>query len=372
MSGIMFGAMLNGLGQGAESIGKSMDSERLERERLAERRALQEDRQLQQRELLAARQGSSGGGGGGGGSLGDIAPGSDVEAARAGRMGMDVPAASNLLAAQKSGDWSRYETPMEPAGPHGMGPQEATAKGLSAATKDWIKEKRAVLAEITDERTFNANYDDVVKGRQSERDNKVRGGIMGGNPDAATVARAYAATKGEAMVDNLGDKGTFDKFGKGQTLNDIGKSAAEENRAQAKGVGEKQRDDTRQAISAAGVGIRAAAKTAALDLKTFDEQNGSVHKWSKDDAKTEKQKNLFEQRARLVDLRSTASESEKQNNQMMADYISKKSDQPTPDATKPAAKQNPESPKRAPPDGTSLWKGGVEYVVKNGLPVRKN
>lgn len=57
---------------------------------------------------------------------------------------------------------------------------------------------------------------------------------------AAAVGKAYAATEGKPLINNLGNAGVFDQFSGGQTLNGIGtatidreKAAAIENRAQA-------------------------------------------------------------------------------------------------------------------------------------------
>lgn len=382
MSGIIFGAMLDGLGKGASSIGSSAmaygkkDEDERYKERMQQERLDNVNRNADAR--IAMMQ-AGGGGRGSSSSLGDIVPGSDAEMGRAAAMGMDVPAANQFMKSTKSGDWSAYDQEQTIRSDDDPENSDAVSRMGTETRKSappWLeafkKEKRAVLAALTDERTHNGQYADTVKGREGMQEIGARAGIMAGKDPTAT-SRAYLAVGGKGLFDG-GANGSTDKSTGVQKLNDVGVSQAQENRATAGAAGTKSRDDTRQALVAAGTAIRADAKAATTELDKFDEANSRVRKWSEADAKTDSQKDLLSQRARLVEQKEAAQANSRQNIKMLDEYVSKRAEQPTPTPAKAGSKDNPAGNKSPFADGERVRNknNGKWYVIRGGVPVLEN
>lgn len=57
------------------------------------------------------------------------------------------------------------------------------------------------------------------------------GDVIADPSKASAFDRAMAASEGKALINNLGNAGVFNQFTGSQELNDVGKSAAMENRA---------------------------------------------------------------------------------------------------------------------------------------------
>lgn len=246
MSGLIFGAALKGLGDAGVSLGGAamnhVAREEDARGRAALQRELLADKLEAQREIAAMRAGASGSGGSKDGPfIDDVQPGSLAEETMANRMGMSVPELRALRAANASGDASGLGTEVSLPGPTEDG---APLRGRQGVSQDWLKAKRAALADIQSEFLHGKNYDDVAKGRRTEMGNKVGAGIIAGEIGEDEGAKAIASVEGKSSKKESGGT-VYDEFsGKGETTA-VGKSTIAENNAKASDAASKakQRDN---------------------------------------------------------------------------------------------------------------------------------
>jgi hypothetical protein len=232
MSGLIFGSMLQGLGAAGSTIAGHMvnqvSQDERQRERLEAQRELQADRSATQLAIAGMRNDAKGGGSGG---MTDIKEGGLAEETMANRMGMSVPELRALRKANKTGDTSAYESEVELAGPTEDG-GALKGKVKPQGLDQYIKAKRAVLADIQSEFMHGKDYDDVAKGRRTEHGNKIAGGIVNGTISAEQGGKDIAAIEGKDLYD--GDSNvTRGKFDGKTTTTAVGESQIKENNAQA-------------------------------------------------------------------------------------------------------------------------------------------
>jgi hypothetical protein len=307
--GIMAGAIFDGIGRAAAAYGSAQmaSQQGAERERLAEERMrsnemmnrerLENQRALNEARLAAAQAGGSGGGKGGNAPL-ELVPGGIVKLGAAARMDMSEPAFDAFLKAEQTGDWSAYErdTMVEGERPQGHGPGVPTMQRVLPNGFDgWRAAKRKVMAEIAAELTHRGDYKAVADGRETVRDMDVRTGIMTGNVKPEDASRAYLATGGKGLYDNMGEAGAIDKSTGKQTLNDLGKAKAADERASAgKHAADAGRaaagakDDSLNTIQQLRKSGEETLKDARKALTEFDKVNTNVDRPGREKLKAQR------------------------------------------------------------------------------------
>lgn len=232
MSGLIFGAAMKGVGDGVSSLGSSalqiQSASEAAEAKLAGQREMQRERLDNQRAIAEMRSGGSGGGKDGP-LMERVEPGSMAEEMMANRMGMSVPELRKLLEANRSGDTSGLGGTVELPGPTEDG---NALTGKSGVSGDWLKAKRAALADIQSEFLYGGKYDDVAKGRRTEAGNKVAGGIIAGAIEPGAGAKAIAATEGKGAYKEGGGV-VYDEFEGGSKATSVGESTIRKNDAGA-------------------------------------------------------------------------------------------------------------------------------------------
>lgn len=220
--GLIFGSMMNGLGQGAASIGQSLGrADEREQDRLLKERMLQE--QLDSRRELAALRQPAGGGAN--------APFDPKKAEEQYRFLANMSAEDEA----KLRDGSRYDTEVDFGA-------EAGEMGLNSVGKvkvrrpGWEEDQRIktrVLDEIRRGVGFGKNYKEFTEGQANEQKRGDIQAIESGRLDAGIAGKAYAATEGKPLKNNMGEAGVFDQFDGKQELNELGKAKAADESASA-------------------------------------------------------------------------------------------------------------------------------------------
>lgn len=232
MAGLIFGAALKGVGDGATSLGGSMANIAAAEARAGAdaqlKRELQDDRLAAQREIAAMRASSSGGSKDGP-FIENVEPGSMAEEMMANRMGMSVPELRALLQANRTGDSSGLGESVQLPGPTEDGGALTGRRGLS---QDTLAAKRQALADIQAEFLYGDKYDDVAKGRRTEQGNKVGKGIIEGAITPEAGSKTIAATEGKGLKKESGGT-VYDEFTGDAKTTDVGKSTIRKNEADA-------------------------------------------------------------------------------------------------------------------------------------------
>lgn len=194
MSGLIFGGMMKGLGEGVSGVGRMMADQGGRDEII---RARQEERRADLSERRAPA----------GPFQAGISEGSMTEEMAAARMNMSVPEFRKFREAQRSGDTSGYEQEVEsrvaPQGPDTSDPSwnEATEKSKQkpAGFDAWQKDKRKALADIAAELTFGDKYDEVVKGRRGQQEIDASEKAMAEPGKAGIIGQGMAAGEGKPL-----------------------------------------------------------------------------------------------------------------------------------------------------------------------------
>lgn len=247
MSGIIFGNMMSGLGQGVANYGSMMERERAMEEERAMRLALQRERDQAQEERLRLTQAARAPAGR---ERLTLEPGSDQETMIAARMGKSVPELRQLLQATKTGDFSAYGNKVDVMERQGVDEldvsgdtSDAVSRGTAKLVKTertefspkWESEKREMLEKLGREMaglTYGKDYKDIAEGQDTASKMDNRDGIIAGRLDAGRVADATISAKGEDRFKGGEKSSTNVSTGK-QELNELGKSEVRENNAQA-------------------------------------------------------------------------------------------------------------------------------------------
>lgn len=250
MSGIIFGNMLSGLGTGITGFAGQMSRDRAAEEEFRQRMELQQERErmLQERTTAAAAARPAAGSGD---APMDLTPGSTQEAMVAARMGKTIPELRQLLGAMRTGDWSPYAQTTDTFTRTGVDGQDvsgemsdAVSRGTAKLEKtgektefsaNWETEKREMLARLGRELgglTYGKNYKSVADGQDTAAKADNREGIIAGRLDAGVVADATIAADGKDRF-KANESGSVNVSTGAQTLNELGKAKAADERASA-------------------------------------------------------------------------------------------------------------------------------------------
>lgn len=169
---MMGGAFLKGLGDagGVMSMAMLKDIDQRQRAEEVERlRRIDRDERQQDRLELAGLRGGAGGSGGskGGGVLAPdalVAEGGTSEELLAAKMGMSIPEYRQFVQAERSGDYSKYETEQTADSESG----EYTSKGLPPSFEEFKAKKRAERASLLETYAYSDDIDKIAKSRNTD------------------------------------------------------------------------------------------------------------------------------------------------------------------------------------------------------------
>lgn len=361
MAGIMGASILKGLGDGITSLGSSamQYAGQNERQRLQEQ-MLRERLESNERNVDARLAAKTASGTGAAKGTIDFAEDTAGEEAMAADMGITVPELRRLRAANRTGDFSAYEVDDVNAPGDGIGPSDGK-RGMTAATRKYVSEKRKMLGEISRMYMQGDAYDDSSKGRKTVQDMGIMDDVLDGRRDAKTVAKAQAAADGKLPYSNLGSDGVFDQYEGGQKLNELGVAKAGNERAGAAKAAAGAKDDSLQAIQQLRIAAEGTLKDARRALTEFDKLNPvDVSKPGKERLKAQRDELV----ADIASARSSLDAVSKRLDQRLADKSGKGADQPPPS---PGAAPAPQNPK--PKAITSLPPGAKQIGTSGGKPV---
>ncbi len=289
-SGIMFGALADGIGRAATSYGQSMQAAAEREDRFRASEQLQRERLDSQRQIAELRAemragGAAGSGGKGASGIIDYAEGSQGEVMLARQAGLTVPQL-RALNADARGDSSLLETEStqeaaRDGGADDMGPQPGEkVRGVSPATRRWADAKQKTIGEISQMFTQGSAYDDAQKGRATAQGISVRDGIMAGTVAPQQASMAYLATDAKGLFDSSGEVGTYDKSTGAQTLNELGKAKAADERANTANRGREAKTKDFQSLQQERIAID--ADLTRLETAIKNERTGLKDLSSKD------------------------------------------------------------------------------------------
>jgi hypothetical protein len=390
MSGLIFGGMLNGVGQGAALLGANAtrDIERQDSIRLAAEERRQTAREVQDQiamraagsddakmERLLAKAGLVGGAGGGGGVSPDwFTPGTPAFTEHALQAGMSEPALEKLLKSIKTGDRSGYDEVAPGVGPNPDGTNlEEVRQKRSSVTDQYLDAKTAALAELSKDRTQGKNRDDIAKGRATEQNTGIVQGVIEGKTKAEDAAKIVGAGKGELPYGKGGVDaytGSPDAVGK-STIN---KNNADAGESAAKGAAATSgsKDQTLQSLTQERISADKSVDEAAKELSRL-----------RTDMKDMGEKDKVKQREAIAAAQAKLSRYEEERDALKDRIRNFTTTTPSgrgkiADAeTKPAAaKVDSSTPQKAQTTAASPYKegqrligpGGKTYIVKNGKP----
>ena len=147
--------------------------------------------------------------------------------------GLSESQGADLEQFQKNGNWGMNPAYADEAKQMTIAPAPKTAPGwYSPDLERRVNMARgAHLANLG--ATGNTNAEQMAKTYAELVKQGRIGDVISDPSKASAFGQAMAASEGKALVNNLGNAGVFNQFTGSQELNDVGKSAAMENRAQA-------------------------------------------------------------------------------------------------------------------------------------------
>lgn len=381
--GIMTGAILQGLGNGTTSLGGSamqfanQSEEQRLREQMLRERLDSSERNVDAR--IAAQVGKAGGGTKG---VIDYKEGSEGELMLAQQAGLSVPELRAINRRSRTGDYSDLATEQPvPNGDNVMDrwdskvAPEQTETRLSPVAVKYQRDKAKQLADIKQMFAQGDAYDDAMKGKQTGQQMGIMDDVLSGRRDANMVARAQGAMKGDAMVDKLGEVGTFDKYDPNapQKLNALGNAKTNEQNAKAAREKAGAKDDSLQTIQQLRKSAEETLKSAQKELADFDKNNPvDVEKPGKEKLKARRDALVSELTAARAGLATVTEKLNARLDEKVAEKGKKDQPPPTP-AAKPAGKNaySAESPARPTSEAEYNALPSGAYYIKDGKTYRK-
>lgn len=250
MSGLIWGALGQAVGNASSNIGNYMMRSELDEERQRERMELQRERERAAAELQKDRlaaQSARTGGSDGGLSAKDIGEGGADEGLVARRAGMTVPELRAMRRYSETGDTEPFKRNVERYKPEVEGADTTDAvlrkyakqMGLTDITQELppgfeaeARAKMESLAKIEESYRLGGKYDDVTKGRRNQQEVDMSEAAIRRPEAAGVIGQGMAAGKGNDLIG--GDSNvTRNKFTGATSTTDVGKSVISENQAQA-------------------------------------------------------------------------------------------------------------------------------------------
>lgn len=252
MSGLIWSALGQSLGQASSTIGNLMyrDIEREDRQEerrreLEERRAYERDREALYRrtaeQQMASRAGGSGGGGGGGGlSAADIAEGGSAEGMLARSAGMTVPELRALRRWNATGDSAPFMRNVErdvdvpdPENPdYNTIRERRIAQELPPGFDREARAKALMLARIEESLVFGKDFKGLSEGRETMQGVDFANRAASNPASAGVLGQAMAVREGKPLIDEGGGE-MFNQYTGASRTTPKGESEIGENRAQA-------------------------------------------------------------------------------------------------------------------------------------------
>lgn len=255
--------------------------------RLEDKAIAREEAESFKREMAALRGGGDGGGGKGSpGKVEDIAEKGKSEGWLARAAGMTVPELRAFRKISETGDYSAYEkdvsrltrAPVEGADEYGDAIsrkmselKEVKVKELPPGFKEFVRDKNKALSEIEESWVLRGTYDDVMGGRLKGFHLKA-GQEAAASPDKAGIlGTAVAVSEGKPLVDIKGDTKFQQYTGESETT-PKGRSAIEENLAQAAAAAKSGGDKEFQGLQQERISIDADLRRAQDAVKVLQKE----------------------------------------------------------------------------------------------------
>lgn len=277
MSGLIWSALGQSLGQASSTVGNLMyrDIEREDRQEerrreLEERRAYERDRDALYRrtveQQMAPRASGSGSAGGGGIAARDMADGGGDEAMVARAAGMTVPEMRALRRYSETGDSTPFMRNVErdvdmpdPENPdYNTIRERRIAQELPPGFDREARAKMQMLARIEESYRLGKDYDNVAKGREAMQGVDFANRAASNPASAGVLGQAMAVREGKPLIDEGGGE-MFNQYTGTSRTTPKGESEIGENRAQA-----AKAADARKAAADASDALKSGASQEKL------------------------------------------------------------------------------------------------------------
>lgn len=275
MSGLIWSALGQSLGQASSAVGNLMyrdidreDRQEERRRELEERRAYERDRDALYRRTVEQQMASRAGGGGGGGiAARDIADGGGDEAMVARAAGMTVPEMRALRRYSETGDSTPFMRNVErdvdvpdPENPdYNTIRERRIAQELPPGFDREARAKMQMLARIEESYRLGKDYDNVAKGRETMQGVDFANRAASNPASAGVLGQAMAVREGKPLIDEGGGE-MFNQYTGASRTTPKGESEIGENRAQAA----KAAADARKAAADASDALKSGASQEKL------------------------------------------------------------------------------------------------------------
>lgn len=269
MSGLIFGGMVQGLGNAGASYGSHMtqtlEQQELLRQRMEDARQLarennaaRDDRSAAsddaRMERLLAKAGVTGQGAGG-----SLTPGTPAFAQAANEMAMSEPELERFLLAKKTGDRSTYDK-VTGADVEGTPYKEETSRETPAGLDKYFEAKSATLLKIQKDFSQGKDRENIAKGRAVDQTSGVIQGVIDGTVKAPAAAEVIAAGKGDGAY----GKGNVNQFT--GNADEVGKSVITENINKGTASLTGAKDQTLQSLTQERISADKSVDEAAKEL----------------------------------------------------------------------------------------------------------
>lgn len=277
MSGLIWSALGQSLGQASSAVGNLMYRDIDREDRQEERRREREERLAYERDRdalyrrtveqqMASRAGGSGGGGGGGGlSAADIAEGGSAEGMLARSAGMTVPELRALRRWNATGDSAPFMRNVErdvdvpdPENPdYNTIRERRIAQELPPGFDREARAKALMLARIEESLVFGKDFKGLSEGRETMQGVDFANRAASNPASAGVLGQAMAVREGKPLIDEGGGE-MFNQYTGTSRTTPKGESEIGENRAQAKAA------DARKAAADASDALKSGASQEKL------------------------------------------------------------------------------------------------------------
>ena len=388
MSGLVWSALGEGIGQIGTSMASYLAREADREDRQAERRREREEEARRQAErdalyrrtadqqTAAAAARGSGGGADGGLPARSIGEGGEDEAMLARRAGMTVPELRSLRKYSETGDTEPFKrdtnkiTMKDTGDPYNPETESQIVKELPPGFEREARAKMQTLAKIEESYRLGGKYDDVTKGRRNQQEVDMSEAAIRQPEAAGLIGQGMAAGKGNDLVG--GDSNvTRNKF-TGQTrTTPVGESQITENRAQAAKYG-AEADKAKREPTGKNEDLPTLQQMRMAAEKTLADARKALTEFDKvntGDLSRPGREKLKEQRDALAAEVTTAREGLGK----ISDRLSRRLDE-TEAASKPGAAPKPapapsaggELPRPKTPEEVAKLKPGTRFIAPDG------